>query len=85
MDGMATKAARGVANITLGWLELPKQIYVTASEDGIAKGILIGPLKGVGMTLLRTASGAAELATFFVAYPGFYDPFFDPAYVWQKE
>ncbi len=85
VDGMATKAVRGLANVTTGWLELPKQIYVTYQEDGAAKAIFVGPLKGVGMTLVRTVSGVAEFATFFVAYPGFYDTYFDPAFVWQKE
>ena len=85
VDGMAGKAGRGLANIATGWLELPKQIYTTYKEDGVAKGVLLGPLKGLGMTLVRTVSGAGELMTFFVAYPGFYDPYFDPAYVWQKE
>lgn len=85
VDGMATKAVRGMANITTGWLELPKQIYVTYKEDGAAKGIFVGPLKGLGMTLFRTVSGVGELATFFVAWPGFYDPYFDPEFVWQKE
>ena len=85
VDGMATKAGRGLANIAAGWLELPKQIYTTSKEDGVAKGVLLGPLKGLGMTLVRTVSGVGELMTFFVAYPGFYDPYIDPAYVWQKE
>jgi len=85
VDAMATKAARGIANTTTGWLELPKQIYLTFKEDGVAKGLTIGPLKGIGMTLVRTVSGVAEAATFFVAYPGFYDPIFDPAFVWEKE
>src|SRR6266571_352653 len=85
VDGMATKATRGMANVTTGWLEFPKQIYLTYSEDGPVKGILVGPLKGVGMTLVRTVVGFAEFATFFVASPGFYDPYFDPAFVWQKE
>ena len=85
VDGMMTKAGRGLANVTTGWLELPKQIYTTSKEDGIAKGILVGPLKGLGMTLVRTVAGVGEFMTFFVAYPGFYDPFFDPAYVWEKE
>lgn len=85
VDGMATKAVRGMANLTTGWLEFPKQIYLTYKEDGAAKGIFVGPLKGLGMTLVRTVSGAGELATFFVAWPGFYDPYFDPAFVWQKE
>jgi len=85
VDGMMNKAGRGLANATTGWLELPKQIYTTSKEDGIAKGILVGPLKGLGMTLVRTVAGVGEFMTFFVAYPGFYDPFFDPAYVWEKE
>jgi len=85
MNGMGTKMARGIANTTTGWLELPKQIYVTSTEDGAAKGIFIGPFKGIGMTIIRTVSGVAEFATFFVAYPGFYSPYFDPPFVWQKE
>lgn len=85
VDGMANKMVRGVANIGTGWLELPKQIYLTYQEEGLAKGMTVGPLKGIGMTLIRTVSGAGELLTFFVAYPGFFDPYFDPSYVWQKE
>ena len=83
--GMSTKAARGIANVATGWLEFPKQIYMTSKEEGTAKGIFVGPLKGVGMTIIRTVTGAAEFATFFIAFPGFYAPYFDPAFVWQKE
>jgi putative exosortase-associated protein (TIGR04073 family) len=85
VNGMANKAVRGMTNLATGWLELPKQIYLTYSEDGVAKGITVGPLKGIGMTLVRTLSGAGEFLTFFSSAPGFYDPYFDPAYVWQKE
>lgn len=85
VSGMANKAARGAANLATGWLELPKQIYLTYQEEGLAKGIAVGPLKGIGMTLVRTIGGAGEALTFFIAYPGFFDPFFDPPYVWQKE
>jgi putative exosortase-associated protein (TIGR04073 family) len=85
VDGMASKAGRGIANMTTGWLELPKQIYTTSKEDGAVKGIFIGPLKGLGMTLLRTFGGVAEFMTFYMSYPGFYDPYFDPGYVFQKE
>jgi putative exosortase-associated protein (TIGR04073 family) len=85
VSGMSNKAVRGLANATTGWLEFPKQIYQTSHEEGIATGIFIGPLKGIGMMLVRTVGGVGELATFFLAYPGFYDPYFDPAYPWQKE
>jgi putative exosortase-associated protein (TIGR04073 family) len=85
VDGMANKVARGVTNVATGWLEIPKQIYLTCKEDGYAKGLTIGPLKGLGMSLVRTAAGVGETFTFVIAYPGFYDPLFDPSYVWQKE
>ena len=85
VEGMATKGVRGVANILTGWVEIPKQIYVTGKETGWLRGSIIGPLKGIGMTVVRTVSGAGELLTFFVAYPGFYDPWFEPRFVWMKE
>lgn len=85
VDGMANKLVRGVANVGTGWLEFPKQIYMTCKEEGALKGATVGPIKGIGMTLVRTISGAGEALTFFIAYPGFYDPYFDPEYVWQKE
>ena len=85
VEGMASKTVRGIANVATGWVELPKQIILTANEDGIANAVSAGLLKGVGMTVVRTVSGAGELATFFFPFPGFYDPFFEPAYVWQKE
>lgn len=85
VDAMSTKVVRGVANAATGWVEFPKQIYITFRDDGIAKGLFVGPLKGVGMTLVRTVTGVLETVTFFVPYPGFYDPYFDPSFVWQKE
>jgi putative exosortase-associated protein (TIGR04073 family) len=60
VDGMANKLARGVANVATGWLELPKQIYLTCKEDGYAKGLTVGPIKGIGMTLVRTAAGLGD-------------------------
>lgn len=85
VDGMANKFARGVANAATGWLEFPKQIYITWQEEGPAKGLTVGPLKGVGMTVARTVAGAGEAATFFISWPGFFEPYMDPAYVWEKE
>lgn len=85
VDGMANKLVRGVANIGTGWLEFPKQIYLTYREEGVAKGVTVGPIKGIGMAVVRTVAGVGETATFFMAYPGFYEPYFDPSYVWQQE
>lgn len=85
VEGMATKGVRGAANILTGWVEIPKQIYVTGKETGWLRGSIVGPLKGIGMTVVRTVSGVGELFTFFVAYPGFYDPWIEPRFVWMKE
>jgi putative exosortase-associated protein (TIGR04073 family) len=82
VEHMAVKLVRGVTNIATSVVELPKQTYLTIKEDG-ASGFVIGPLKGIGMTLARTTAGALELFTFFLAYPGFYDPYIDPQYVWE--
>jgi putative exosortase-associated protein (TIGR04073 family) len=85
VNGMGNKAARGIANVATGWLEFPKQIYETYQEEGEVKGIFVGPFKGIGMAIIRTVSGAAEFLTFYSAYPNFYAPYFEPAYVWQKD
>lgn len=82
---MSGKLVRGVANVGTGWVELPKQIVTTFQEDGALKGIVVGPLKGIGMTLVRTLAGVGEIVTFLVPAPGYYDPYLDPEYVWQKE
>lgn len=85
VDAMAAKGVRGAANLVTGWAEIPKQIYLTTEENGWMRGSVVGPLKGIGMAVVRTVSGAGELVTFFVAYPGFFDPWFEPRFVWQKE
>lgn len=85
VDGMSGKMVRGLTNVATGWLEFPMQIYLTFKNEGVTKGLTVGPLKGIGMTLVRTVTGAAETTTFFLAYPGFYDPYFEPEYAWEEE
>lgn len=85
VSGMSHKLVRGVTNAITGWEEFPKQIYLTFRDEGAAAGIFVGPLKGIGMTVVRTVVGVGETATFFIPYPGFYDPWIEPTYVWQKE
>jgi putative exosortase-associated protein (TIGR04073 family) len=82
---MSLKMVRGVSNVTLGWWELPKQVSKTFREDGVGMGLSVGPLKGIGMVLVRTLSGVGEVLTFAFPFPGFYEPYFEPEFVWQKE
>lgn len=78
---IAQKALRGFENITLGFVtELPKTIYYDSVNHGIPYGVTIGPLKGVGLGVLRTGIGVYELATFPVPMPKNYKPMLYPEY-----
>ncbi len=79
---MSVKLVRGVTNMATCVAELPKQTYLSIRDDG-AVGYVIGPLKGVGMTILRALGGAAETAFFVVPQPGYFDPVMNPPYVWN--
>lgn len=76
-----TKLGRGVANTLTGWIELPKNVYDTSVEDNAFSGMTLGLAKGAGMTLVRTASGIFELATFPFPLPEDYRPILEPEYV----
>lgn len=82
IEHMAVKLVRGVTNIATSPVELVKQSYLTVKEEG-APGAVIGPLKGLGMTIYRLLMGAGETVLFLVPQPGYYDPMIDPPYVWQ--
>lgn len=77
------KLYRGVVNAVTGWLEFPKQIYVTSRDDDLFTGLTYGTAKGVANTLLRTGAGGYETGTFFVPLPTDYDPLMAPEYVWD--
>lgn len=82
IEKMSYKLARGVANAATCIAEFPKQIYLTTRDRG-SIGIVIGPLKGIGMTLYRAFTGVTETALFMVPQPGYYDPMIDPEFVWN--
>lgn len=79
---MAYKFTSGLTNVATSVVELPKQSYLSIRDQG-ALGLLVGPLKGVGMTVYRTFIGTAETAFFLVPQPGYYDPMIDPEFVWN--
>lgn len=80
---MSRRFVRGIANAAFGLGEFPKQIYEVSIEKGAVLGMTVGPIQGIGMTLLRTACGVAEVLTFFHPFPGFYDMYIEPEFVWQ--
>jgi putative exosortase-associated protein (TIGR04073 family) len=82
-EKMAVKLTRGLANSFTSIAEIPKQIVLTGQEMGPVGYAVIGPLKGVGMTMYRGFIGMVETIFFAVPQPGYYDPTIDPAYVWE--
>jgi putative exosortase-associated protein (TIGR04073 family) len=82
IEKMSFKLVRGVVNMATCIVELPKQTYMTSRERG-ATGYVIGPLKGIGMTLFRAFTGITETALFMVPQPGYFDPMIDPEFVWN--
>lgn len=82
---VATKFARGLANLTTGWVEFPKQIYLIGHKEGWVIGALRGPIEGLGMFVARTVAGAYDIITFPVPIPPQYRPMLAPEYVWQPE
>lgn len=82
VEKMAFKLARGVTNFATAIVELPKQSYLTVRDRGDV-GYVIGPLKGIGMTIYRGFIGTVETVFFLVPQPGYYDPMIDPEFVWK--
>jgi len=82
VEKMSAKFIRGIANTATCVVELPKQTILTARDMG-AVGYIVGPVKGIGMTIYRGVIGVAEAVFFLVPQPGYYDPMIDPAYVWD--
>ena len=81
-ERMAVKLTRGVTNAATCIVELPKQSVLTVREMG-GVGYVVGPLKGVVMTLYRGFIGLTETVFFLVPQPGYYDPMINPTYVWE--
>ena len=74
------KILSGVANVATGWMELPKNISIwNQKNNNMLSDFTEGVLWGAVHTASRTASGAVDLATFWL--PTFPTP--SPTFVWD--
>ena len=74
------KILSGVANVATGWMELPKNISIwNQKNNNMLSDFTEGVLWGIVHTAGRTASGAVDLATFWL--PTFPTP--SPIFVWD--
>lgn len=61
------KILSGVANVATGWMELPKNIGIwNQKNNNMLSDFSEGVLWGIVHTAGRTASGAVDLATFWL-------------------
>lgn len=74
------KAAHGLANVTTGWLELPKNIYIMTRETNVLYGVIGGTGMGIFRTIGRTGLGVFDLITAPIPT----DPMVNPGYIWEK-
>ncbi|UCC94657.1 MAG: exosortase system-associated protein, TIGR04073 family [Candidatus Omnitrophota bacterium] len=80
-DNAASKLGRGLANGLVGWLELPRQVYISSKEYDALTGIAFGTVKGAFCALLRTGAGFFEILTF--PFPPYDKPILEPEFVFE--
>jgi putative exosortase-associated protein (TIGR04073 family) len=79
----ARKAGRGVAGMTLGFLEVPGNVVQETRTNGIFSGITVGFAMGLGKLVARELVGVYEFVTAPFAVPENYEPVLQPEFTWQ--
>ena len=82
-----SKLARGLVNVSAGWLEVPRQmVKVKGEEDheisGEFAGAFFGPLKGLTYFFGRLVVGVYEVGTFIIPT---YKPLVRPEYIFADD
>lgn len=80
-DKMLHKLGRGIVNVLTGWMEIPKEIAEAWRETDPVTGLVVGGIKGVGYTVVRTVAGVYEIFTFPMPFPENYGPIIEPEFV----
>lgn len=83
LEKSLTKLGRGIANVALGWAEIPKAVDAGIRGDK-PLGYIIGvaPVLGTARALMRTSTGMYEMFTFpFSDRDVNYEAVIEPEYV----
>ena len=78
----ARKAGRGLAGMTLGFLEVPGNIVQETRTNGVVSGMTIGLAVGLGKLVARELIGVYEFVTAPFAVPAGFEPILQPEFAW---
>jgi len=79
----ARKAGRGLAGMTLGFLEVPGNVVQESRTNGVFSGITVGLAMGVGKLVARELVGVYEFVTAPFAIPANFEPVLQPEFTWD--
>lgn len=81
-ESALSKAGRGLAGMTCGFLELPGNMVAESRRRGPAYGVPLGFAKGLGGIVVRELVGVYEFVTAPLEVPGDFQPILHPEYPW---
>jgi len=81
INKMFHKLGRGVSNVLLGWVEIPKNVAQEWRRTEPFTGTIVGVIKGVGWAVARTVAGLYEVVSFPFPVPRDYQPIMYPEFV----
>ncbi len=76
------KFVRGVVNVSLGFIEIPRQMIKVKQDSGDLAGLFWGSLKGMTFMIGRALVGVYEVSTFLLPP---YLPLVEPEFIFQQE
>jgi len=79
----ARKAGRGLAGMTLGFLEVPGNIVQESRTNGVFSGMTVGLAMGVGKLVARELVGVYEFVTAPFPVPADFEPVLQPEFTWD--
>jgi len=84
VNGSLRKLGRGVANVIACPAELLRVPTIVGRRDGTLASLTVGLLQGAWQGIVRGATGAFEILTFYAAIPNGFGPIVQPEFVWQQ-
>lgn len=81
INKMFHKLGRGLSNVLLGWVEIPKNIAKEWRQTEPFTGTIVGFVKGIGWAVARTVAGFYEVISFPFPVPRDYQPIMYPEFV----